>query len=100
MIAVLSVLADRAPEPCHGYDLCRLLGLKAGTVYPLLRRLAERDLVATRWEIDPPTGRPPRHLYRLTPAGEELVANFAAPSAVVAPDPSPPNTRPVLSRTS
>src|SRR5262245_37147604 len=70
-VAVLLALADQASRWSHGYDLCRTLGLKAGTVYPILMRLAERGLVETAWEDEPPQGRPPRHLYRLSPAGAE-----------------------------
>ena len=76
MVAVLITLGARAPEPSHGYDLCRALHLKAGTVYPLLMRLAERGLVETEWEQDPPQGRPARHLYRLSARGEQLLAEL------------------------
>lgn len=75
-IAVLFALAGRASQHSHGYDLCRILDLRAGTVYPILRRLDERGLVETQWEQDPPQGRPARHLYRLTAIGEQLVAEL------------------------
>ena len=75
-MAVLFALAGRASEQSHGYDLCRVLDLRAGTVYPILRRLDERGFVETQWEQDPPQGRPARHLYRLTPAGQELVSEL------------------------
>jgi DNA-binding PadR family transcriptional regulator len=73
-----AVLLDLAEQGgwTHGYDLCGRLGLKAGTVYPILMRLADRGQVETAWEQDPPRGRPPRHLYRLSPAGAELVAEL------------------------
>jgi DNA-binding PadR family transcriptional regulator len=38
-------------------------------MYPILMRLADRGLLETSWESDPPAGRPPRHLYRLTGTG-------------------------------
>jgi DNA-binding PadR family transcriptional regulator len=75
--AVLAALAERGAGWSHGYDLCRTLGLKAGTVYPILIRLAERGQVETSWEVDPPRGRPARHLYRLTSEGRELVRTVA-----------------------
>jgi PadR family transcriptional regulator, regulatory protein PadR len=78
-IAVLDALAARASDWSHGYDLCRMLGLKAGTVYPILMRLADRGLVETAWEEDPPPGRPPRHLYRLSDAGAEHVRGLPRP---------------------
>jgi DNA-binding PadR family transcriptional regulator len=68
-VAVLLALAAQPERWSHGYDLCRSLGLKAGTVYPILIRLADRGHVETAWEEDPPKGRPPRHLYRISPGG-------------------------------
>jgi DNA-binding PadR family transcriptional regulator len=82
-IAVLSALAANRGEWSHGYDLCRSLGLKAGTVYPILIRLAERRLLETAWERNVPQGRPPRHLYRLSNAGAQLAAELP-PTAVPA----------------
>ena len=71
--AVLLALAEQGREWSHGYDLCGRLGLKAGTVYPILMRLADRGQVEASWEQVAPRGRPPRHLYRLSNAGLELV---------------------------
>jgi PadR family transcriptional regulator PadR len=31
----------------YGYDLCQQLGLKAGSMYPILMRLADRELLTT-----------------------------------------------------
>lgn len=76
--AVLETLADRGSQWSHGYDLCDGLGLKAGTVYPILIRLADRGQVEATWESEVPSGRPPRHLYRLTSSGAELVARLRA----------------------
>jgi len=70
----LSVLEALLEEPAawrYGYDLSRETGLKSGTLYPVLMRLAERRLLETRWEATEP-GRPPRHMYRLTTRGAEL----------------------------
>jgi len=68
----LSVLAALCQEPSqwqHGYALAKQTGLKSGTLYPILIRLADRGLVEARWEDEQPAGRPRRHLYRLTPDG-------------------------------
>lgn len=70
--AVLDALAEVGTGWSHGYDLCRRLDLKAGTLYPILLRLADRGQVETSWEQEVPRGRPPRHLYRLTAAGFSL----------------------------
>jgi DNA-binding PadR family transcriptional regulator len=84
-IAVLSALADGSETWSYGYELCRSLGLKAGTVYPILIRLAERGMVETAWETEAPTGRPARHLYRLSHAGAELVADLRREDKAVRP---------------
>ena len=68
----LSVLAALREEPSqwhHGYALAKLTGLKSGTLYPILIRLADRGLVEACWQDEPQPGRPRRHLYRLTSAG-------------------------------
>ena len=71
-IATLGVLYDALPEWRHGYRLMQATGLKSGTLYPLLMRLADGGLLESRWEDSPQAGRPPRQLYRLTAEGQEL----------------------------
>jgi PadR family transcriptional regulator, regulatory protein PadR len=78
IIAVVLALADEPATWRYGYELCQHLGLKAGSVYPILMRLADRGLLETAWETDPPAGRPPRHLYRLTGPGRALAGRLAA----------------------
>jgi PadR family transcriptional regulator, regulatory protein PadR len=79
--AVLLALAQAPPHWHHGYELCQRLGLQAGSVYPILIRLADRGLLETAWEANPPSGRPARHLYRLTGAGLDLAASLAIAAA-------------------
>ena len=67
----------------YGYELGRQVGLKAGSLYPILIRLRDRGLLEATWEDDPSPGRPPRHLYRLTADGLRWAADVAAePSPV------------------
>lgn len=40
------------------YEQCQQLDLKAGSMYPILMRLADRGLLETTWETDAPVGRP------------------------------------------
>jgi PadR family transcriptional regulator, regulatory protein PadR len=71
-VQTLAVLAELCATPSqwrHGYGIARDTGLKSGTLYPVLIRLAERGLVEACWEDEQPAGRPRRHLYRLTPEG-------------------------------
>jgi PadR family transcriptional regulator, regulatory protein PadR len=84
-IAVVLALADNPSGWSHGYHLCRQLDLKAGTVYPILMRLAERGQVETAWETDPPSGRPARHLYRLTGEGARFVEALRSAAAAELP---------------
>jgi PadR family transcriptional regulator, regulatory protein PadR len=80
-LAVLLALAATPERWSHGYDLCRSLDLKPGTVYPILIRLAERGLLVTAWEEDPPKGRPARHLYRISPDGAEYARELRLEAA-------------------
>jgi DNA-binding PadR family transcriptional regulator len=64
----------------YGYDLSREIGLKSGTLYPLLIRLSEKGLLESQWVHPERPGKPPRHAYRLTAAGVAF-ARSMAPSA-------------------
>jgi PadR family transcriptional regulator len=55
----------------HGYELSRETGLKSGTLYPILIRLAKHSLLETKWVVTE-DGVPPRHTYRLTAQGVEV----------------------------
>lgn len=79
---LLLTLAEHPTLWRHGYDLCHETGLKAGSLYPILMRLADRGWLEARWETEIPAGRPPRHLYRLTAMGRNQVRELArAPAA-------------------
>ena len=84
-IAIVLALAEDSSGWSHGYELCRRLGLKAGTVYPILMRLADRGQVETAWETDPPSGRPARHLYRLSGKGARFAEDLRAAAAAEIP---------------
>ncbi len=81
-LALMLALAETPAAWRYGYELCRQLDFKTGSVYPILMRLADRGLLETAWETDAPAGRPPRHLYRLSGAGLALAAELAAPAPV------------------
>lgn len=75
---VLKELLDSSQEWRHGYDLSRRTGLKSGTLYPILLRLAEQQVLETRWEENAEMGKPPRHLYRLTQHGVQIARDFVS----------------------
>jgi DNA-binding PadR family transcriptional regulator len=87
-LSVLAALCDEPSQWQHGYALAKQTGLKSGTLYPILIRLADRGLVEACWQDEPTPGRPRRHLYRLTAAGlasaTEALASAARPAAAKA----------------
>jgi PadR family transcriptional regulator, regulatory protein PadR len=56
--AVLAALAAEPAAWLHGYLIAWRTGLKSGTLYPILIRLAEWRLIEARWEDEQPAGRP------------------------------------------
>jgi DNA-binding PadR family transcriptional regulator len=75
------VLSALARGHVHGFDIIDVSGLRAGTVYPILRRLEDESLVRSSWERVTRAraeGRPPRRNYRLTPAGEAVLREAQA----------------------
>lgn len=93
-IAVLHALADQPSTWRYGYELGRQVSLPAGSLYPILMRLTDRGLLESTWEADPPAGRPPRHLYRLTEPGLELAAATPPAKTALATKPSATRTAP------
>src|SRR3954453_11026736 len=81
MIRVLRALATDPTQWRYGYDLGNEVALKSGSLYPILVRLADRGLLEAAWDT-PVEGRPPRHLYRPTQAGLDLLAAVAAQDTV------------------
>jgi PadR family transcriptional regulator PadR len=75
---VLAMLRDKER---YGFELVHAMGsidgmvTGEGTLYPLLSRLRRQGLVETSWQES--TTGPPRRYYRLAPAGQEALADFA-----------------------
>jgi DNA-binding PadR family transcriptional regulator len=77
-VLVLRALARDPSEWRYGYELGVEIGLRSGSLYPILMRLADRGLLETAWENEPPEGRPRRHLYRLTAIGIAFATQLPA----------------------
>jgi len=90
-LAVLSALCSTPSDWRHGYDIAKETGLRSGTLYPILIRLADRGLMESCWEAEQPTGRPRRHMYRLSAEG--VVAAQAALATSPGPAPAPAERR-------
>ena len=74
-LQVLDTFLQTPGDWTYGYDISRITGLKSGTLYPILMRLAERKLLETSWEIVE-IGKPPRHMYRLTKYGVQFAREW------------------------
>ena len=78
---LLAVLLKDPQAWQHGYTLMKQTGLQSGTLYPVLLRLCDQGLLEAEWrEADKP-GRPPRHVYRLTPVGLVFAREQRAPAS-------------------
>ena len=97
-LAVLAALSEQPSHWQHGYALATATGLKSGTLYPILIRLADRGLVEACWQDEPQPGRPRRHLYRLTADGAASATRALAIQAAQRPagrrTPAPAPQRP------
>lgn len=69
---VLRAFLQSPADPRYGYDLMKAAGLKSGTLYPLLGRLEDEELVTSAWETPQQDGQRPRKYYRLTAKGAEV----------------------------
>ena len=84
-LALIRALLIRPGQLRHGYDLARDTGLKSGTLYPLLMRLAEDGLLESEWHPPVPPARAPRHAYRLTASGIAFAHALTAASPAAGP---------------
>ncbi|GAA2217956.1 PadR family transcriptional regulator [Micromonospora olivasterospora] len=71
-LRVLQALLHDPQEWRYGYDLSKETGLASGTLYPILMRLSERELLDAQWTPPARPGLPARHTYRLTGEGMRL----------------------------
>lgn len=72
--ALVLLAIDRGHR--YGFDIMDATGLPDGTIYPALRRLEDRGLLAASWEAEGEArreSRPARRYYALTAAGEALL---------------------------
>ncbi|MEQ1497638.1 MAG: PadR family transcriptional regulator [Novosphingobium sp.] len=78
-LAVLEAIASARQEWSYGLALSKATGLKSGSLYPILMRLDERGLLESCWLEPERSGRPPRHGYRITKAGLQVLAETRCP---------------------
>jgi PadR family transcriptional regulator PadR len=72
-LCILSILSQGDAYPTEIIDKLKdtKLVVVEGTLYPLLTRLKNLDLLGYRWEES--SSGPPRKYYRLTPSGESYL---------------------------
>lgn len=75
-LCILSILSQGDAYPTEIIDKLKdtKLVVVEGTLYPLLTRLKNLDLLAYRWEES--TSGPPRKYYRLTSTGEQYLGEL------------------------
>jgi PadR family transcriptional regulator, regulatory protein PadR len=93
-LQLLSALLTQPRQWAHGYDLSMATRLKSGTLYPILMRLCDRELLEHKWQDSPDPGSPPRHMYRLTAAGVSFARQQLADRASTAWRPATALRRP------
>lgn len=79
---VLGALAAAAPRWLYGLEIAERTGLKSGSLYPILIRLAERGLLESEWQEPAQQGRPPRHAYRILDAGRQVLDEAGGTAAL------------------
>jgi DNA-binding PadR family transcriptional regulator len=79
-VAVLGALSLRPSDWLYGLELARLTGLKSGSLYPILIRLADRGMLESRWLDSTERGRPRRHAYRIAATGMAALADASGPA--------------------
>jgi PadR family transcriptional regulator PadR len=77
-MALLAALAAEPKAWRYGLSLSKETGLKSGTLYPILMRLADSGLLEAKWAPPEKPGRPARHIYRLSASGLALVREQSA----------------------
>jgi PadR family transcriptional regulator, regulatory protein PadR len=77
-LAVMAALLEETRSWRHGYALSKATGLQSGTLYPILARLQDRGYLESKWVEPAHAGRPPRHVFRLTPAGVTFAREVAS----------------------
>ena len=76
-VIVLAAMSQLTQEQ-YGYSLIKTLnekGFEIGqdTLYPLLRRLEEQNLLESEWRVEEPR---PRRYYKLNDNGKEMLHNL------------------------
>ncbi len=88
-VEVLGALALNPESWLYGLEIAAATGLKSGSLYPILIRLADRGLLESQWLEPAQEGRPPRHAYRITGAGNAALRAATAPGHSLSPQGSP-----------
>lgn len=78
-LSVLQALASAAGDWSYGLEIAAATGLRSGSLYPILVRLAERGLLESCWLPPQRPGRPPRHAYKITALGRAALREACRP---------------------
>lgn len=73
---VFQAFLDAPSDETYGYALSKATNLPSGVIYPILRRLQDEGLIASRWEElhDGPRETRRRRFYHLTGEGHRVAS--------------------------
>ncbi|GAA1380843.1 PadR family transcriptional regulator [Catellatospora chokoriensis] len=79
---VLKAFTSDPTQQRYGLEICDLVGLASGTVYPILARLEQAGWLESGWEdgASVTDGRPRRRFYSLSADGAEQARDALARS--------------------
>ncbi len=83
-LKVLKIFLESPSRSYSGAEIIKSAGLASGTVYPILLRFEEHDILESDWEKGKPQalGRPRRRLYSITGHGQKVARAALADLAV------------------
>jgi DNA-binding PadR family transcriptional regulator len=73
-LRVLKIFLDDPSREYSGAEIMKAAGLSSGTIYPILLRFEDSEILQSEWEKGKPQalGRPRRRLYSITGHGQKV----------------------------
>ncbi|WP_438728377.1 PadR family transcriptional regulator [Parasphingorhabdus sp. DH2-15] len=81
-----------APHGMYGYEIMQKASIKPGTLYPMLARLEDQELLTSHWQEASVEGRPPRHVYALSETGRVFAKSLVERSSPDGASQAKPNS--------
>ncbi len=93
---VLEALLGAPSSDHYGWQLCKATDLQSGSLYPILARLEDADLLESGWDVSQVSRRGPRRrYYRFTSEGAQAARHLLAEYRVSVSGTHAPRLRPI-----